>query len=110
MTQINAFDYRVVQGEPIRIVVTPMKVGPNVIASKAGATLSNIGGPTPTFSFGASSSGTDIVKLVCNFPGMLDPDARYVVNVSGAGGENFQGPIINKDDPVHDPNLNFMIQ
>ena len=111
MTQITAFLYNVAPGEPVEIVVTPEKVGPQVVASKAGAALPNVGGATPTFRFSAGPGpAPDVVKLVCNFPGTLDPTARYVVKVSGSGNENFQGPIINKADPIHDPNLQFDIQ
>ena len=113
MTQINAFFYTVTPGEGVTIVVTPEKVGPNVVAAKAGKVLQNVGGATPTFKFDATNDpgGThlDIVKLTCNFPGTLDPSARYVVKVSGAGSEKFQGPIINKSDPIHAPNVNFIV-
>jgi hypothetical protein len=113
MTQINAFFYTVAPNEQVTIVVTPEKVGPHVVAAKAGKVLKNVGGATPTFKFKAANDdrGThiDIVKLSCNFPGTLDTSARYVVKVSGVGNENFPGPIINKADPIHAPNVNFIL-
>ena len=113
MTQITAFFYTVKPGEEVTIVVTPQKVGPHVVAAKAGEVLQNVGGATPTFKFDATNdpggAHIDIVKLTCNFPGTLDPKARYVVKVSGAGNENFQGPIVNKADSIHAPNVNFIV-
>lgn len=113
MTQINPFFYTVSPAEGVTIVVTPEKVGPHVVAAKAGEVLQNVGGPKPTFEFDATNDpgGThiDIVKLICNFPGTLDPGARYIVKVGGAGHEDFQGPIVNKSDPIHAPNVNFIV-
>jgi hypothetical protein len=113
MTQINAFFYTVAPSERVTIIVSPEKVGPHVVAAKAGKILKNVGGATPTFRFDATNdpAGThiDIVKLTCSFPGTLDPGARFIVKVSGAGSENFQGPIINKADSIHAPNINFIV-
>jgi hypothetical protein len=44
MTQINAFFYTVIPSERVTIIVTPERVGPQVVAANAGKVLKNVGG------------------------------------------------------------------
>ena len=114
MRQIDAddpFRYEVALHETITITVTPIEVGPLVVAALDGSMLdATAPDTTPTFRFTANKlpGRTHFVMLDFSFPG-APASANYRVRLEGsldAAGTNF-GFRVNRDDPVNDPIVRF---
>ena len=114
MKQIDSddpFRYEVGLHEVITITVTPVQVGPLVVASLDGHTLdAENPNTTPTFVFTANkpSGLTSFLMLDFSFPG-APSSAKYNVKLEGSGdapGSSF-GFTVGKNDPVNDPIVRF---
>jgi hypothetical protein len=109
MEKTNKFSYKVVPGEQVTVVFTPIQVGPLVAFAVDGQALTNTGGNTPTFKFTITKSSglTHFGRAHCDFPTGTGDQAKYTCVISGSLGGSFEGPTVPKNDPTGEFGLNW---
>jgi hypothetical protein len=111
--RISTFRYSVVNGEIVTIEITPIGVGPQVVAAQNGKEIPNSGTSNRTkfeFTVDEVPGNHHFAKLAFQFVGDEPPDARFEIQIRGSAGGTFAGRPVRKTHQVKDPTYTFLVE
>lgn len=112
MKRITKFRYTVANQESVTFTVTPISVGPRVVATNNGATIPDTGSAgTPVFSFTVDQvpGNSHFVILECSFLAGDPDEARFDLVLKGSKGGTFKDIVVKKTHAVWDPQFRFTV-